>query len=90
MIARKQRRRSFRAMLRLRVAKLLKERGMTPYALAKASHISLPHVYALVKQRGDVGRISGRTIEALCRALRCQPGDLFEYRDDEPTTRRRP
>jgi len=76
-------------MLRLRLAKLLRERGMTPYALAKASGISLPHVYALVKQR-DLERISGRTIEALCRALRCQPGDLFEYREDEPLTRRRP
>jgi putative transcriptional regulator len=76
-------------MLRLRLAKLLRERGMTPYALAKASGISLPHVYALVKQR-YVGRISGPTIEALCRALRCQPGDLFEYREDEPTPRRRP
>jgi putative transcriptional regulator len=89
MIAHQQRRRSFRPMLRLRLAKLLRERGMTPYALAKASGISLPHVYALVKQR-DLERISGRTIEALCRALRCQPGDLFEYREDEPLTRRRP
>jgi DNA-binding Xre family transcriptional regulator len=76
-------------MLRLRLVKLLKERGMTPYALAKASGISLPHVYALVKAH-EVGRISGPTIEALCRALRVQPGDLFEYREDEPAPRRRP
>lgn len=75
-------------MLRLRLPKLLKERGMTPYALAKASHISLPHVYALVKQR-EVSSISGKTIEALCRALHVQPGDLFEYREEDPTARRR-
>jgi len=87
MIAHQQQRRSFRPMLRLRLAKLLRERGMTPYALAKASGISQPHVYALVKQP-DVGRISGRTIEALCRALRCQPGDLFEYREESPPRRR--
>jgi putative transcriptional regulator len=76
-------------MLRLRLAKLLKERGMSPYALSKASRISLPHVYALVKQR-EVTSISGRTIEALCRALRCEPGELFEYREDDPAPRRKP
>ena len=89
MIAHQQQRRNFRAMLRLRLVRLLKERGMTPYALAKASGISLSHVYALVKKH-DVGRISGGTIQALCRALRCQPGDLFEYREDQPAPRRRP
>ena len=28
------------------------------------------------------GSISVRTIEALCRELKCQPGDLIEYKED--------
>ncbi len=32
--------------------------------------------------RGEVEKISMATLNRLCRALECQPGDLFNYEPD--------
>lgn len=59
--------------MRLRVSKLLEERDLTAYALAKRSNgrISLPMAYRLAGD--DFERISRRILEALC--------DVFEVED---------
>lgn len=32
---------------------------------------------------GKVSAIRFSTLNAICKALKCQPGDILEYRDDE-------
>ena len=34
-------------------------------------------------KNGHVSAIRFSTLEAICKALDCQPGDILEYRDDE-------
>ena len=65
-------------IMRLRVGKLLAEREMTAYALAKASDgvISLPTAYRLAG--GEFKAISARVIDALCDIFGVEPGELFE------------
>ncbi len=62
--------------MKLRVGKLLKERGMTVYALAKAAKIPQTTAYRLA--RGNVKRVDVRLVDRLCAALHCQVADLFE------------
>jgi len=69
-------------MVRLNVAKLLKKRGMTAYGLAKASGLPIASCYRLARPGGSFQRIEARTVDRLCKALRCRPGDLFVYRPD--------
>jgi len=81
----KMRRNSLRIVLlgvtvRLRVAKLARERGLTAYRMAKAARLPLTTAHRLVKRGAKVDRIDMRTIERLCVALHCEPGDLFERR----------
>jgi len=66
--------------VRLRVAKLARERGLTAYRMAKAARLPLTTAHRLVKRGAKVDRIDMRTIERLCVALDCEPGDLFERR----------
>jgi putative transcriptional regulator len=66
------------AVVALRVDKLLKERGMTAHALAKVAGIPRTTAYRLARGR-QIKRFDTRTIDRLCRALNCVPGDLFEY-----------
>lgn len=61
----------------LRLRQLLDKRKMTPYALAKASGLSLPTVYRLARPDGHFTQLAAGTIEKLCAALRCKPGDLI-------------
>ena len=58
---------------------LLKERGITTYRIRQENIISQA---ALTKMKNGTGDIDTRTIERLCRALGCQPGDIMEYVDD--------
>lgn len=72
--------------MRLRVDELLRSRGMTPYALAKASGgvISLSAAYRLAG--GEFRAIGAMVMDTLCEILRVEPGELFER---TPTPRRR-
>jgi DNA-binding Xre family transcriptional regulator len=67
-------------MVRLNVAKLLKQRGVTPYRLAKATGMSLTTAYKLAAPDGRFERLEARTIDMLCEFLNCQPGDFISYR----------
>jgi putative transcriptional regulator len=56
---------------------LLVKRGMTLTELAEAIDITLPNLSILKTNKARAIRFS--TLEAICRELVCQPGDLLEY-----------
>lgn len=49
---------------------LVKELGITPDNLSKL-------------KTGKVSSVKLETMDKICKALKCQPGDLFEYVDEE-------
>ena len=59
---------------------MLAKRKMKSKDLADAIGISETNL-SLLKQ-GRVKGVRFNTLEAICRALDCQPGDLLEYRAD--------
>lgn len=59
--------------------RLMKERGITGYALAQQTGLSPSAIYKLRKQRRWLG-VKPKTLNALCVALNVQPGDLLEHR----------
>ena len=69
-------------MIRLKVAKLLRERGWTAYQLAKESGISIPVAYRLADPEGGFRRLDVETLDALCRTFKIQPGELLEWVSD--------
>ena len=68
-----------RGAVRLRVRQLLESRGLSPYALAKFTGLSLNSIYRLTGASGRFRLIRADTIERLCAALRVTPSELFEY-----------
>jgi DNA-binding Xre family transcriptional regulator len=63
-------------MIETKIRELANKRGITTaYQLQKAAGLS-PSMAARLF-RDEVEMIALRTIESLCRALDCQPGDLF-------------
>ncbi|MER6503418.1 helix-turn-helix transcriptional regulator [Streptomyces sp. NPDC001455] len=60
--------------------RLLAERGMTLTQLAARVGVSVVNLSVLKNDRAKAIRFS--TLTALCRELRCQPGDLLGYRDE--------
>jgi putative transcriptional regulator len=56
---------------------MLVKRRMKLSKLANAIDISLPNLSILKTNKARAIRFS--TLEALCRELDCQPGDLLEY-----------
>jgi putative transcriptional regulator len=59
-----------------RLDELLAERGLTLTALAEQIGVTIVNLSVLKNQRAKAVRFS--TLTALCDALDCQPGDLFE------------
>lgn len=59
---------------------MLAKRKMSVTALAEAVGISLTNLSLL--KTGKVKGVRFATLEAICRALDCQPGDVLEYRPD--------
>lgn len=60
---------------------VLARRKMRSKDLAAAIGISETNL-SLLKQ-GHVKGVRFETLDAICRVLDCQPGDLLEYRPDE-------
>ena len=56
---------------------LLYERRMTLTELAERIDITLPNLSILKTGKARAVRFS--TLEAICEALRCQPGDLLAF-----------
>ena len=42
-----------------------------------------PHSVSRLKTRRRLTRIDEKTLEALCKALKCQPGDLMVYEEGD-------
>ena len=64
-------------MIEIRIDQQLKALGRTFYWLAKETGISHTTLWRLKKDKA-LG-INFVTLEKLCEALNCQPGDLFRF-----------
>ena len=62
-------------MIEIRVDQLLAEHGRTFYWLAKETGISHTTLWRLKKDKA-LG-INFETLEKICEALKCQPGDIL-------------
>ena len=63
---------------------MLARRKMSSGELAEKVGITPANLSILKCGKAKAIRIS--TMEAICRALDCQPGDILEYRPEEPGT----
>lgn len=77
--------------MRLRLPELLRDRGITPYALSKLSkgEISLSTAYRLTRMRGRLQSFDNRLCEVLCEILKVDPSVLFEREPKRRWPRRR-
>ncbi|HZE71676.1 MAG TPA: helix-turn-helix transcriptional regulator [Pyrinomonadaceae bacterium] len=73
-------------MIGIRIDQLLKEHGRTFYWLAKDTGISHTTLWRLKKGRA-LG-INFETLEKLCLALQCQPGDVLLLTNGKRRTRK--
>ena len=68
-------------MIRVHLDVLLAERGLSVNELAEAVGITPVNVSVLKNSRAKAVRFS--TLDALCRELDCQPGDILEWVDED-------
>ena len=64
---------------------LLAKRKLSSGELAEKIGLTQANLSVLKTNKAKAVRFS--TLEALCRALDCQPGDLLEYREGAPGQR---
>jgi putative transcriptional regulator len=69
-------------MIKIRVDQLLAEHGKTFYWLAKETGISHTTLWRLKK--GKALGINFETLEKMCQALKCQPGDVLALASAKP------
>ena len=62
---------------------MLARRKMQLKDLAESVDISVVNLSILKQGKGKAMRFS--TLDAICKALNCQPGDILEYSTDEST-----
>lgn len=58
---------------------MLAKRKMSVTELAEAVGITMANISILKNGKAKAIRFS--TLEAICKALECQPGDILEYRE---------
>jgi len=63
--------------VRVSLDELLKERGMSLTELSEKVDLTLANLSILKTGKAKAIRFS--TLEALCRVLDCQPGDILRY-----------
>ena len=66
-----------------KLLKIFAEKGITSYTVTKKDKII---GQATWKKIHDGGHIDTRTIEARCKYLGCQPGDIIEYIESDENT----
>ncbi len=69
-------------MIRTRLDYLLLDHRMKLTDLAEATGIALNNLSILKNNKARAIRFS--TLEAICKALNCKPGDLLEYEPRDP------
>ncbi|MCA1065751.1 helix-turn-helix transcriptional regulator [Rossellomorea sp. AcN35-11] len=62
---------------------MLAKRKMSVTELSERVGITMANLSILKNGKAKAVRLS--TLEAICKALDCQPGDLLEYQPDEET-----
>ena len=67
-------------MIEVRVSELLQQRGRTFYWLAKQTGISHTTLWRLKKAKAY--GITLDTLEKICQALDCQPGEILKLAPD--------
>lgn len=60
---------------------MLAKRKMSVTELSDRVGITLANMSILKTGKAKAVRLT--TLEAICKALDCQPGDILEYKDDE-------
>ena len=68
-------------MIRVNLDVKMARRKMGLTELAQAMDLTLANLSILKNNKGKAIRFS--TLDAACRALKCQPGDILEYVEDE-------
>ncbi|MGZ3298202.1 MAG: helix-turn-helix domain-containing protein [Asticcacaulis sp.] len=67
-------------MIRFKIAELLAQRRLSLTELSDRTGISVSDLEVLRDQRAMAVRL--KTLDCLCKALSCQPGDLLAWRED--------
>ena len=62
---------------------MMAKRKISSQALAEQIGITQANLSLL--KTGKVRAVRFSTLDAICKALDCQPGDILEFKDDEPT-----
>ncbi|HDR7805223.1 TPA: helix-turn-helix transcriptional regulator [Bacillus cereus] len=62
---------------------MLAKRKMSVTELSEKVGITMANLSILKTGKAKAVRFS--TLEAICKALECQPGDVLEYKNDENT-----
>ncbi len=68
-------------MIILRLDRMLAERKISSKKLAERVGISQVNMSRI--KTGKVSAVRFSTLDAICRALDCQPGDVLEYMPDD-------
>lgn len=68
-------------MIVVRLDRVLADRKISSKELAERVGISQVNMSRL--KTGKVNAVRFSTLDEICRALGCQPGDILEYMDDE-------
>ncbi|MQQ79963.1 helix-turn-helix domain-containing protein [Lactococcus lactis] len=66
--------------IKVHIDRILVERQMSVTELSEKVGITMANISVLKNGKAKAIRFS--TLESLCKALNCQPGDLLEYIDD--------
>lgn len=67
--------------IRVNLARILLDRQMSLTELCERVGITMANLSILKTGKAKAVRFS--TLEALCRELECQPGDILEYEDED-------
>ena len=63
----------------LRLDRVMADRKMSLNELAKK--VGVANVNLSKMKNGHISAIRFSTVEAICKALNCQPGDILEYQE---------
>lgn len=58
---------------------LMRKKGLSTYKIRQENIISQSALTALKNDKS----VTTDTLDKLCKALNCQPGDIMEYEDEE-------
>ncbi len=68
----------------LRLDRVMADRKMSLNELSEK--VGVANVNLSKMKTGKVSAIRFSTLNAICRVLKCQPGDILEYAEDEDET----